>query len=76
MDALFHFVFPIIAALAARLNIKHPVRTIIGSAFLSVLVDLDHFIGLERTTFHNIFVTFHQPVLVSGGAYAELLPYS
>jgi hypothetical protein len=62
MDSLFHFVFPIIAALAARLNVKHPVKSILGAAFLTVLIDLDHFIGLERATFHNVFVTILIPL--------------
>ncbi len=62
MDSLFHFVFPIIAALAARINIKHPIRTIFITAFLTVLIDFDHFFGLERATFHNIFITILIPI--------------
>jgi len=64
MDSLFHFVFPIIAALAARINIKHPIRTIFISAFLTLLIDLDHFFGLERATFHNIFITVLIPLVL------------
>lgn len=66
MDSLFHFIFPIIAALAARLNIKHPIRTIVGAAVLSVLIDLDHFfIGPGyRALFHNVFVTILIPLLL------------
>lgn len=63
MDSLFHFVFPIIAALAVRLNIKHPIRTILLASFITLLIDLDHFIGLERATFHNIFITFLIPLI-------------
>jgi membrane-bound metal-dependent hydrolase YbcI (DUF457 family) len=64
MDSLFHFIFPIIAALAARLNIKHPIRSILGAAFLTLLIDLDHFIGLEGATLHNIFVTVLIPLIL------------
>jgi len=64
MDTLFHFIFPIIAALAARLNIKHPIRSILGTAFIALLIDIDHFIGLDRATFHNIFVTILIPVIL------------
>lgn len=64
MDTLFHFVFPIIAALAARVHIKHPVRSIFTAAFLSVLLDVDHIIGLERATLHNIFLTLFIPLIL------------
>ena len=64
MDSLFHFVFPIIAALAARLNIKHPIRTILATAIITVLIDLDHFIGIERATFHNVFITVLIPIIL------------
>jgi len=64
MDSLFHFVFPIIAALATRIKIKHPIRTLFTAAFITVLIDLDHFIGLERATFHNIFITFLIPLIL------------
>jgi hypothetical protein len=62
MDTLFHFVFPIIAALAARLNVKHPIKSILGAAFLTILIDVDHFFGMERVAFHNIFVTILVPL--------------
>ena len=63
MDSLFHFVFPIIAALAARVHIKHPIRNILIAAFVALALDLDHFIGvgLERALFHNIFITILIP---------------
>jgi hypothetical protein len=64
MDTLFHFVFPIIAALAARLNVKHPIKSILGAAVLTVLIDVDHFIGLERMAFHNVFVTILVPLIL------------
>jgi hypothetical protein len=64
MDSLFHFVFPIIAALAARLNVKHPIKSILGAAVLTVLIDLDHFIGLERASLHNVFITILLPLIL------------
>jgi len=64
MDTLFHFVFPIIAALAARIHVKHPVKIILSTALLAVLIDLDHFIFLERATFHNVFITILLPFLL------------
>lgn len=64
MDTLFHFIFPIMAALAAKVHTKHEVRTIITAAFLAVLLDLDHFIGLERATFHNVFITILIPLIL------------
>jgi membrane-bound metal-dependent hydrolase YbcI (DUF457 family) len=66
MDTLFHFIFPIIAALAARLNIKHPVKTILGVSFFALFIDLDHFIPgpANRALFHNIFVTLLIPLLI------------
>ena len=62
MDSLFHFVFPIIAALAARLNVRHPIKSILAAAVLTVLIDVDHFIGVPRATFHNVFVTILLPL--------------
>ncbi|MBN2202902.1 MAG: metal-dependent hydrolase [Candidatus Aenigmarchaeota archaeon] len=64
MDSLFHFVMPILAALAARLNIKHQIKTILAAAFFSVLIDIDHFIYLDqyRALFHNIFITLIVPI--------------
>jgi hypothetical protein len=62
MDSLFHFIFPIIAVLAARIRIKHVIKTSIAAASIAVLLDLDHFIGLERALFHNIFVTLLLPL--------------
>ncbi|MBU3904700.1 MAG: metal-dependent hydrolase [Nanoarchaeota archaeon] len=62
MDSLFHFIFPIIGALAAKVHIKHPIRNILLVAALTVLIDIDHFIGLERATFHNVFITVLLPI--------------
>ena len=66
MDALFHFIFPIIAALAARVHIKHPIRNILIAGFLALLIDLDHFIGVgyDRALFHNIFITILIPAVL------------
>ncbi len=64
MDTLFHFVFPIIAVLAARVNTKHIIKTTLAAASLTVLLDLDHFIGIERATLHNVFITILLPLLL------------
>ena len=64
MDSLFHFIFPILSSLAARIHVRHPIQSILGAAILTVLMDVDHFIGLERATFHNVFVTILLPVLL------------
>jgi membrane-bound metal-dependent hydrolase YbcI (DUF457 family) len=64
MDPLFHFIFPLIAILAARITFrKHSIPIIIAIALSSVLLDVDHFFGLvARGTFHNLFVTVLLPV--------------
>ena len=65
MDTLYHFVFSIIVGLAIGLHIKHKFRIVAALAFLSVLVDVDHFLGLSaRGTFHNIFFMFFIPVVL------------
>ena len=62
MDTLYHFVFSIIVGLAIGVHIKHKFRILVALAFLSVLVDVDHFFGLSaRGTFHNIFFMFFIP---------------
>ncbi|MBU3896313.1 MAG: metal-dependent hydrolase [Nanoarchaeota archaeon] len=63
MDILFHFIFPIIAAIAAKVHIRHPIRNILIAATLTVLVDVDHLVGFTRGTFHNIFVLVLIPLL-------------
>lgn len=65
-DSLFHFIFPIIAMLAARPKIKHRITTIVLFAFIaSFVIDLDHFGPfVARGTFHNIFVTLLIPVIL------------
>lgn len=64
MDSLFHFVFPIIAVLAARINIKHIIKTSIAAAAITVLLDIDHVFGIARGTFHNVFLTMLLPLLL------------
>lgn len=63
MDSLFHFIFPIIAALAARVHIKHPIRNILLAAFLAVAVDIDHVFGIPRVTTTNIFLLVLIPMI-------------
>jgi len=63
MDSLFHFTFPIIAALAARVHLKHPIKNILIAAFLTTAVDIDHVIGIPRGLTHNIFVLVLIPAL-------------
>lgn len=65
MDSLFHFLFPIIGALAARVHVKHGIRTIILLGVITVLIDVDHFIyGFDRMLFHNIFFTVVFPLVI------------
>lgn len=64
MDALFHFLFPLMATMAARLHVKHGIETVIGLALLSMLLDVDHLFGVTRATFHNIFVTLLIPLII------------
>lgn len=75
MDSLFHFIFPIIAALAARVHIKHPVRNILIAAFLAVAVDIDHLIGIPRVTTTNIFVLVLIPLLFMFYAFSKKKGY-
>ena len=65
-DTLFHFLFPIIATLAARVHLKHPIRNILLAGLLAVLIDVDHLsiIGLSRLLFHNVFITILLPALL------------
>ena len=62
MDTLFHFVFSVMAGMAVFRE-KHRIPAVLTLAFLSVLVDLDHFFGMSaRGTFHNIFIVIGIPV--------------
>jgi membrane-bound metal-dependent hydrolase YbcI (DUF457 family) len=76
MDSLFHFIFPIIAALAAKVHVKHEIRNILIVGVLAVLIDVDHFVGVERATFHNIFVTFLLPIIIIILAFSFKTNYS
>ncbi|MEA3229371.1 MAG: metal-dependent hydrolase [archaeon] len=63
MDTLFHFTFSIIVGLALGIHKKHKLKTLIAIAFLSILVDIDHFMGIaSRGAFHNIFFVFFIPL--------------
>ena len=65
MDTLFHFIFSIIVGLSINTRITHKLRTLIAIAFLSILVDIDHFMGAgSRGTFHNIFFVLFLPFLM------------
>jgi len=64
MDLLFHFLFPVIGALAAKIHVKHAVRNILIIGALNVVLDLDHFFGVERATLHNIFITLLLPIFI------------
>ena len=66
MDSLFHFIFPVIAALAARVHTKHLFRSIFFAGLITLLIDIDHFIGFsfDRALFHNVFVTILIPVFL------------
>lgn len=63
MDTLFHFFFSLMAGMAVfRGERKH--KPIILLALLSVLIDMDHFFGMDaRGTFHNIFIILLIPLI-------------
>ena len=65
-DSLFHALFPVISALAARVHLKHPIRNIFIAGLLTVLIDLDHlsFLGPSRGLLHNMFVTTVIPYIL------------
>jgi len=66
MDALFHFIFPLMAALAARIHMKHGIPAVLIMASTAVLIDLDHFMGpgLGGAMFHNLFFTLAVPFTI------------
>ena len=65
MDTLFHFTFSIIVGLAIGIHVKHKFRVLVALAFLSILVDVDHFMGIgSRGTFHNVFFVFLIPLML------------
>jgi membrane-bound metal-dependent hydrolase YbcI (DUF457 family) len=54
-----------IAAMAARLNLRHQVKIIFSLAVLTVLIDLDHLSLLyERALLHNVFITLLIPIVL------------
>ena len=56
--------------MALGLHIKHKIEVVAFAAFLSILVDVDHFLGfVTRGTFHNIFVVLLIPFLFFMAAY-------
>jgi len=63
MDSVFHLIFPLIIALAARVHLKHGLGWILGLALATVLLDLDVFF-IHRATFHNLFVTLLLPAIL------------
>ena len=76
MDSLFHFIFPIIAALAAKVHIKHPVRNILLAACLAVFVDIDHLFGIPRVTTTNIFLLVLIPLIFVFYAFSKKKSYN
>ncbi|MCX6814896.1 MAG: hypothetical protein NTY20_04585 [Candidatus Aenigmarchaeota archaeon] len=64
MDSLFHFIFPLMAALAARIHMKHGVIGVLLMALSAVLIDVDHLIGLPGAMFHNLFFTLAVPFTI------------
>ncbi|HJW96560.1 MAG TPA: metal-dependent hydrolase [archaeon] len=66
MDALFHFIFPLMAALAARIHMKHGIPAVLMMASTAVLIDIDHFMGpgLGGAMFHNLFFTLAVPFTI------------
>jgi membrane-bound metal-dependent hydrolase YbcI (DUF457 family) len=63
MDSVFHFIFPLIVALAARIHLKHGIEWVVGLALATTLIDLDVFF-IHRATFHNLFVTLLVPAVL------------
>ena len=65
MDSLFHFLFLIIGALAARFHVKHGFRTVMILGFLTVIIDIDRYVyGFEKMLFHNLFFTVGLPLVL------------
>jgi membrane-bound metal-dependent hydrolase YbcI (DUF457 family) len=56
--------FPVFTALAAKVHVKHKIRNLLVVGALTVLIDLDHFVGVTRATFHNVFVTLLLPIVI------------
>jgi membrane-bound metal-dependent hydrolase YbcI (DUF457 family) len=71
MDPLFHFIFPLIASMAARIHMKHGVLAVFLMAASAVMIDLDHLMGpgLGGALFHNLFFTLAIPFTMLSIAY-------
>lgn len=52
------------AALAARIRIKHKIGTCLTLATFTAFLDVDHFIGVTRGSLHNIFITLLFPIIL------------
>ena len=70
MDSLFHFIFPLMAALAARIHMKHGIIAVLTMAASAVLIDADHFLGAPGALFHNLFFTLVVPFTILSIMYA------
>ncbi len=58
------------AALAARIHLKHGIPAVLLMASTAVLIDLDHFIpGGSGALFHNLFFTLVLPFTILSIAY-------
>jgi membrane-bound metal-dependent hydrolase YbcI (DUF457 family) len=68
MDSVFHLIFPLIIALAARVHLKHGLGWILGLAMTTVLLDLDVFF-IHRATFHTLFVVLLLPAVLAALAF-------
>ena len=68
MDSVFHLIFPLIIALAAKVHLKHGLEWILGLALATVLLDLDVFF-IHRATFHNLFVVLLLPAILAALAF-------
>jgi len=69
-DTLFHFLFPLMALLIARLRFRHRISVSVMMAASAALLDVDHFFGLEaRATLHNIFFTLLFPLVLYAVAF-------
>ena len=63
MDTLFHFVLALAGGymLVKGLGVRYNLIVIVFLASLSILIDIDHFIGVKIPIFHNIFLAIIFP---------------
>ena len=66
MDALFHFVFALVGGyiLVKGLGGKYKLTVLVFLSVLSILIDIDHFIGVKIPIFHNIFLAIILPSIL------------